>query len=86
MLILCLSLPLILSLPPPSLPPPLSPSLFLSLSLPPAQLLSHSEGVKCCVFSPDGNLLATCSDDTNVKVWEVGSTKCIATLTKNIER
>ena len=63
---------------PPQLFPP-------SPSSPSAQFMSHSEGVKCCVFSPDGNLLATGSDDTSVKVWEVGSTKCIATLTKNNE-
>ena len=50
------------------------------------ELTGHEEGVRWCSFSPDGNLLATASDDETVKVWEVGALKCIATFSKGTSR
>lgn len=50
------------------------------------ELNGHDAGVKWCSFSPDGNLLATASDDASVKVWEVGALRCIATLRRGDSR
>ena len=49
------------------------------------ELSLHEGGVKDCCFSPDGNLFASTSNDTTVRVWDVGSLKCISTITKNTE-
>lgn len=56
--------------------------LCLSSSFP-GELSLHDAGVKGCSFSPDGNLLASVSDDTTVRVWEVGALRCISTITKH---
>ncbi len=45
----------------------------------------HTGGVRGCCFSLDGNLLASASDDATVKVWEVGSLKCITTIATQAE-
>ena len=45
------------------------------------ELSLHKEGVRSCCFSPDGNLIASSSDDNTVRVWEVGALKCISTIT-----
>ena len=36
-------------------------------------LVGHKDTVLCCAFSPDGRLLATCSADQTVMVWEMRS-------------
>ena len=46
-------------------------------------LTGHEGAVRHCAFSPDGNLIATASADSDVRVWEVGGCKCIATLTRH---
>ena len=53
---------------------------------PPGTFTPHNDSARWCTFSPDGNLLATASDDTNVCVFEVGSLKQLSTLTRNSER
>ncbi|XP_068443155.1 apoptotic protease-activating factor 1 isoform X2 [Clinocottus analis] len=35
------------------------------------QIQAHDDEVLCCAFSPDDRLLATCSSDRKVKVWNV---------------
>ena len=45
----------------------------------------HTGGVKDCSFSPDGNLLASASDDATLKVWQVETLKCITTITSDSE-
>ncbi len=52
----------------------------------PGELALHSASVTACSFSPDGNLLASASDDETVRVWEVGALKCISTITKHTDR
>lgn len=51
-----------------------------------AKLSGHSGAVRGLAFSPDGCLLASGSDDTMVRVWDVGSYQCIASLEKHSER
>uniref|UniRef100_A0A8C3A8M0 Apoptotic peptidase activating factor 1 n=1 Tax=Cyclopterus lumpus TaxID=8103 RepID=A0A8C3A8M0_CYCLU len=36
-----------------------------------AEIQAHDDEVLCCAFSPDDRLLATCSSDRKVKVWNV---------------
>ncbi|XP_056281002.1 apoptotic protease-activating factor 1 [Pseudoliparis swirei] len=38
-----------------------------------AEIQAHDDDVLCCAFSPDDRLLATCSSDRKVKVWNVES-------------
>ncbi len=52
----------------------------------PGAFTPHTDSVRWCTFSPDGNLLATASDDTNVCVFEVGALRQLSTLTRNSER
>lgn len=35
------------------------------------ELQAHDDEVLCCAFSPDDHLIATCSSDRKVKVWNV---------------
>ena len=51
-----------------------------------AKLSGHSGGVRGLCFSPDGCLLASGGDDTVVRVWDVGSYQCIASLEKHTAR
>jgi WD40 repeat protein len=43
-------------------------------------LQGHTNIVWCCVFSPDGALLATASSDTTAKVWDGRTGVCLRTL------
>ncbi len=43
----------------------------------------HTDGINVAVFSPDGRLLATVSQDTDVKLWDIASGQEIATLTSH---
>jgi len=45
-----------------------------------ATLKGHSDSVNSIAFSPDGSLLASGSDDTTIKLWDVKSHSEIATL------
>jgi WD40 repeat protein len=36
----------------------------------------HEAEVRSAAFSPDGRLLATCSDDRTVRVWQIGGGTC----------
>lgn len=45
----------------------------------------HTEGINDAVFSPDGRLLATVSQDTNVKLWDVSTGQEIGTLTSHAQ-
>ena len=44
------------------------------------RLQGHSHYVTGVAFSPDGALIASSSRDKSVRVWEVASGKCRATL------
>jgi WD40 repeat protein len=45
-----------------------------------AILTGHTAEVWCVLFSPDGKLLATGSDDKTIKLWDVAKRKELATL------
>src|SRR5262245_10824211 len=45
-----------------------------------AVLQGHQDQVRQVEFSPDGTILASCSDDHSVKLWDVASEKPLATL------
>ena len=44
------------------------------------RLQGHSGWVTGVAFSPDGALIASSSDDKSVRVWEVATGECRATL------
>lgn len=77
-------LPLPSSLPPsllPTLPPSRLPPLPPSLPPPSLQLAyllqGHKYGVTHCEFSPSGNLLASCSWDDTLALWDVATGKMV---------
>ena len=45
-----------------------------------ATLEGHTGGVRSVSFSPDGKTLATGSDDSTARLWDVGSGQLTATL------
>ncbi|MCP4420190.1 MAG: protein kinase, partial [Chloroflexi bacterium] len=45
----------------------------------------HNEGINDSTFSPDGRLLATVSQDSNVKLWDVATGQEIGTLTSHAQ-
>lgn len=42
----------------------------------------HTNWVRCARFSPDGKLIASCSDDKTVKIWDIATNKCIKTFSE----
>jgi WD40 repeat protein len=46
-----------------------------------------SDCVKCVAFDPQkSNILASCSDDKTIKIWDIDSGSCLSTLTGHSER
>lgn len=45
-----------------------------------AVLQGHQKWIRSLSYHPDGQLLASCSQDGTVKLWEGPSTQCLATL------
>jgi WD40 repeat protein len=43
-------------------------------------LAGHRHEVNGCAISPDGRLIASTSEDSAIKIWEVGSGECLTTL------
>ena len=43
-------------------------------------LVGHKDTVTCCTFSPDGRMLATCSADHTVLVWDTATFRARAHL------
>ncbi|MGH9938119.1 MAG: WD40 repeat domain-containing protein [Blastocatellia bacterium] len=43
-------------------------------------LKGHSDGVRCVAVTADGRRVVSGSDDKTVRVWEVESGRCLATL------
>jgi WD40 repeat protein len=52
----------------------------------PKILKGHNNRIRKVVFSQDGRLLASGSDDQTIKVWEVETGQCIHTLQKHQDR
>ena len=40
----------------------------------------HKLGISDVAWSPDSKFLASASDDKTLKIWELGSGKCLKTL------
>jgi WD40 repeat protein len=49
------------------------------------QLIGHKKGVNDIVFSPDGKLVATASDDNTVRLWSL-SGKAVRTIQGHSDR
>ncbi len=49
-------------------------------------LQGHSSWVRSVAFSPNGETLATGSDDQTVKLWDVGDGKCLKSLQGHTNR
>ena len=47
-------------------------------------LKGHAAAVNQVVFSPDGSILASCSNDRSVRIWEVATQKAKFTLVRNL--
>jgi WD40 repeat protein len=47
-------------------------------------LRGHKDSVKAVCFSPDGQFLATGSQDSTVKIWSTTTTRCLQTLEGHI--
>jgi WD40 repeat protein len=47
---------------------------------PRTRLTGHDSEVYCAVFSPDGKLLAAGEKSGIVKVWDISTLTCVATL------
>jgi WD40 repeat protein len=41
---------------------------------------THTDKINQVIFSPDGNYMATCSDDELIKIWEYSTTKEVASF------
>ena len=46
-------------------------------------LQGHTEKVRSLAFSPDGQTLASSSNDSTVKLWEVSTGNCLKSLQEN---
>jgi WD40 repeat protein len=52
------------------------------------QLLScqgHLDRVWCVAFSPEGDMLASCSEDKTIKLWDTRTGRCLQTLSGHTE-
>ena len=43
-------------------------------------LTGHAESINCIAISPNGQLLASGSEDTTIKLWDLQTSECLATL------
>jgi WD40 repeat protein len=43
-------------------------------------LQGHNNWVRCARFAPDGQLIATCSDDKTVRLYDPSSSLCVHTF------
>ncbi len=43
-------------------------------------LRGHSHQIWCVAFSPDGSLIASCSDDHSIRLWDANTGDCLRTL------
>ncbi|XP_056878043.1 apoptotic protease-activating factor 1 [Takifugu flavidus] len=49
------------------------------------EIMAHDDEVLCCTFSPDDRLLATCSSDRKVKVWNVEQARLLRVFAEEHE-
>ncbi|TNM91663.1 hypothetical protein fugu_020043 [Takifugu bimaculatus] len=49
------------------------------------EIMAHDDEVLCCAFSPDDRLLATCSSDRKVKVWNVEQARLLRVFAEEHE-
>ena len=49
-------------------------------------LSGHTDGVTGLAFSPDGKLLASCSLDRTIRIWDTSNSKLLRTLSGHTEK